>query len=113
MSQAIYYIDKDGVEAISIPKQALTIPVAKNLNKEALLTGLAKAGNFPSYFAHNWDAAWDCLTDSEITHLQLDLTEVEQINTEDFNVFKGIIKDAYRDFGQPQLWVVVASQEDN
>lgn len=113
MSQAIYYVNKNSIDEKSIPQQAIIMATTNTLDKESLLTGLAKAGNFPEYFAHNWDAAWDCLTDSEVTHLQLNLTEVEQINTEDFNVFKGIIKDAFRDFGQPQLWVVVASQEDN
>ncbi len=113
MSQAIYYINKDHTDESRIPKQAVTIPTMQTLNKQALLTGLASACHFPSYFSHNWDSAWDCLTDSAVADLQLDLTEVEQINTEDFNVFKSIIEDAYKDFGKPQLWIVVASQKDH
>ena len=112
MDQAIYYVDKDHADDSRIPNQAVTIPTTPTLDKHALLTGLASACHFPSYFSHNWDSAWDCLTDSAVTDLQLDLTEVEQINTEDFNVFKSIIEDAYRDFGKPQLWIVVASQID-
>lgn len=112
MSQAINYINKKDVATQTIPQQAITIAVAENLNKQTLLTGLAKAGDFPSYFAHNWDAAWDCLTDSDIKHLKLDLTAAVSINTEDFNVFKSIIEDAYRDFGEPQLWIVVANADD-
>ncbi|WLP94895.1 barstar family protein [Psychrobacter sp. M13] len=106
MTQAIYYSNKDD-EATAIPEQAIAIVIDHELNKATLLTALDKALSFPDYFAHNWDSAWDCLTDSDAEHLRLDLTDVKQINTEDFNVFKSMIEDAYRDFGQPQLWVVV------
>lgn len=95
----------------SIPEQALNIPIGNVLDKETLLNSLAKVANFPDYFAHNWDSAWDCLTDSDITHLTLYLNGVEKINTEDFNVFKRLIEDAYKDFGKPQLWIVAASDD--
>ena len=95
----------------SIPEQALNIPIGDVLDKGTLLTSLAKVANFPDYFAHNWDSAWDCLTDSDITHLTLYLNGVEKINTEDFNVFKRLIEDAYKDFGKPQLWIVAASDD--
>ena len=95
----------------SIPEQALNIPIGDVLDKETLLISLAKVANFPDYFAHNWDSAWDCLTDSDITHLTLYLNGVEKINTEDFNVFKRLIEDAYKDFGKPQLWIVAASDD--
>ena len=122
MNQAIYYIKKNDVnrngiaqkdEALihHIPKHAINIPIGDVLNKETLLHGLATAANFPSYFAHNWDSAWDCLTDSDITHLTLYLNGIEKINTEDFNVFKRLIEDAYKDFGKPQLWIVAASDD--
>ena len=104
MSQAIIYVNKN--DADSIPKQAININIEDELNKETLLTSIAKAGDFPSYFGHNWDALWDCLIDTKIKYLQLDLADIEKINTEDFNMFKSIIEDAYRDFGQPQLWVI-------
>ncbi len=107
MSQAIYYVDKDSENFTSIPAQAIPIIIDKELNKYILLKSIAKACDFPAYFGHNWDALWDCLTDVEVRYLRLDLTEVKQINTEDFNTFKSIIEDAYNDFGQPQLWVVV------
>ena len=137
MSQAIYYVNKNNINQNrinqncinqngvdqnninqsdsalinSIPKQALNIPIGNVLDKETLLNSLAKVANFPSYFAHNWDSAWDCLTDSDITHLTLYLNGVEKINTEDFNVFKRLIEDAYKDFGKPQLWIVAASDD--
>ena len=122
MSQAIYYIKKNDVnqnaiaqknEALihRIPKQALNIPIDDVLNKETLLHGLATAANFPSYFAHNWDSAWDCLTDSDITDFTLYLNAVEKINSEDFNAFKRLIEDAYKDFGKPQLWIIEASDD--
>ena len=122
MNQAIYYIKKNDVnqnaiaqkdEALihHIPKHATNIPIGDVLNKETLLHGLAKAANFPSYFAHNWDSAWDCLTDSDITDFTLYLNAVEKINSEDFNAFKRLIEDAYKDFGKPQLWIIEASDD--
>ena len=122
MIQAIYYIKNNDVNQNSIaqknealihriPKQALNIPIDDVLNKETLLHGLATAANFPSYFAHNWDSAWDCLTDSDITDLTLYLNAVEKINSEDFNIFKRLIEDAYKDFGKPQLWIIEASDD--
>lgn len=106
MSQAIYYIERNSDAYDSIPEQAIAIIITDELNKDTLLTSIAKACDFPAYFGHNWDALWDCLTDSEIKYLQLDLTGIERINTEDFNIFKSTIEDAYNDFGQPQLWVI-------
>ena len=122
MNQAIYYIKKNDVnqndmakksEALihRIPKHAINIPIGDVLNKETLLNSLATAANFPSYFAHNWDSAWDCLTDSDITDFTLYLNAVEKINSEDFNVFKRLIEDAYKDFGKPQLWIIEASDD--
>lgn len=122
MSQAIYYIKKNDInpnaiaqknEALihRIPKQALNIPIGDVLDKETLLNSLAKVANFPDYFAHNWDSAWDCLTDSDITDFTLYLNAVEKINSEDFNAFKRLIEDAYKDFGKPQLWIIEASDD--
>ena len=122
MTQAIYYVNqsstgqnlvegKSSRTSATIPEQAISIPIEERLDKETLLSSLAKACDFPSWFGHNWDAAWDCLTDSEIEHLVLDLTAVKNMNTEDFNVFKSIIEDAFKEFGKPQLWIVVASDD--
>lgn len=106
MSQAIYYIERNSDAYDSIPEQAIPIIIGDKLNKDTLLTSIAKACDFPAYFGHNWDALWDCLTDTRIKYLQLNLSDIEKINTEDFNMFKSIIEDAYNDFGQPQLWVI-------
>ncbi|MBP6495440.1 MAG: barstar family protein [Psychrobacter sp.] len=122
MTQAIYYINQSSTRQnlvkgksskafANIPEQAIAIPIEEQLDKETLLSSLAKACDFPSWFGHNWDAAWDCLTDSNIEHVVLDLTAVKNINTEDFNVFKSIIEDAFKEFGKPQLWIVVASDD--
>ena len=122
MTQAIYYVNpssarqnlvkgKSSRTSATIPEQAIAIPIEERLDKETLLSSLAKAGNFPSWFGHNWDAAWDCLIDSDIEYLTLDLTAVKNMNTEDFNVFKSIIEDAFKEFGKPQLWIVVASDD--
>lgn len=113
MSQAIHYIKQDHINQngtalhASIPTEAVTIRVGDSLDKTALLSSLATACDFPSYFSHNWDSALDCLTDSDARHLILDLTVIKKINTEDFNVFKDIIEEAYQTFSKPQLWIIV------
>ena len=117
-SQAIHYVSQDPINqngtALSavIPTQAVTIPACDTLDKTTLLTSLARACDFPSYFSHNWDSACDCLTDSDVRHLVLDLTVIKKINTEDFTIFKSIIEDAYSDFGKPQLWIIVPFEND-
>lgn len=114
MSDAIYYIDLANSELndiASVPAHAIDIPLDEVLDKRALLVSLARACDFPSYFSYNWDSAWDCLTDSEVTQLKLDLTRVKNIHIEDLTIFKSIIEDAYKDFGKPQLWIVVSSKD--
>ena len=122
MTQAIYYVNQSSIDQnlvkgksskafANIPEQAIAIPIEEQLDKETLLSSLAKACDFPSWFGHNWDAAWDCLTDSDIEYLTLDLTAVKNMNTEDFNVFKSLVEDAFKEFGKPQLWIVVASDD--
>ena len=121
MSEAIYYVTKNSIEqnpidnsskaVVAIPKQAILVPMGDILNKQTLLDSLAKACDFPSWFGHNWDAAWDCLTDSDIEYLTLDLSSTHDINNEDFKVFKSLIEDAFRDFGKPQLWIIMASDD--
>ena len=121
MSEAIYYVTKNNIEqslidnsskaVVAIPKQAILVPIGDILNKDTLLDSLAKACDFPSWFGHNWDAAWDCLTDSDIEYLTLDLSSTHDINNEDFKVFKSLIEDAFRDFGKPQLWIIMASDD--
>ena len=116
--QAIHYVHQDHINQngtalhAGIPPQAVTIPVGDTVDKTMLLSSLGHACDFPSYFSHTWDSAWDCLTDSEVVHLTLDLTVVKRINTEDFNVFKSLIEDAYRDFGKPQLWIIVPPEDE-
>lgn len=106
-SQAIIYIDANNPDAMdTLPKQATHLVVEDVVDKQTLLASLAQAGDFPSYFAHNWDSAWDCLTDSDIEYLVLDITKVKEVNAQDFNTFKSLIEDAYNDFGKPQMWVV-------
>lgn len=118
MSEAIHYVNQNHINQNGtalhavIPTEAVTIPVGDALDKTTLLMSLARACDFPSYFSHNWDSAWDCLIDSEVVHLTLDLTVIKRINTEDFNVFKSIIEDAYREFGKPQLWLIVPSEDE-
>ncbi|WP_333954577.1 barstar family protein [Psychrobacter sp. S4(2024)] len=121
MSEAIYYVTRNRIEQsyvdnssgffVAIPEQAIPVPIGNILNKDTLLANLAKACDFPSWFGHNWDATWDCLTDSDIEYLALDLTLTNDINSEDFNVFKNLVEDAFKEFGKPQLWIIMASDD--
>lgn len=109
MNKAIYYIDQSSTERSStVPEQVVNIPIGDVFEKSTFLPALAEVCNFPSYFGHNWDAVWDCLTDSEVTHLKLNLTDVKKVNHDDLNSFKSVIEDAYNDFGKPQLWIIMA-----
>ena len=111
MSKAIYYVQRNNTGlSMDLSHQAISIVMGDVVNKTTLLTSLAQACHFPSYFSHNWDSAWDCLTDSSVSYLTLDLTDVKKIDNEDFNVFKSMIEDAYRDFGKPQLWIIMPSE---
>ena len=106
MSKAIHYTEHHN----TVPEQAINIPIEDVFDKTTVLSALSEACHFPSYFSHNWDSAWDCLTDGDITQLQLCLSDVEQVNAEDLKIFKSLIEDAYKDFGKPQLWIVVSSK---
>lgn len=48
-----------------IPKLALVCPLGQDgvLNKATILANLADTLDFPDWFGHNWDAAFDCLLD--------------------------------------------------
>lgn len=39
------------------------LPAAPCTNRDALLDALSRGLAFPDHFGHNWDAAWDCLTE--------------------------------------------------
>lgn len=43
------------------------------VSKESVLNALSTAFDFPDYFGHNWDAAFDCLCDAMDTYDQLDV----------------------------------------
>lgn len=104
MSQAIIYVDYINL----VPEHTIDIAIGDVVDKATILTALAQACDFPSYFAHNWDSAWDCLTDSSVTQLQLCLAGTKEINYDDLDSFKQLIVDAFRDFGKPQLWIIAS-----
>ncbi|GHE19955.1 hypothetical protein GCM10017767_04760 [Halomonas urumqiensis] len=39
------------------------LPAASCGSRDALLDALASGLAFPDHFGHNWDAAWDCMTE--------------------------------------------------
>lgn len=103
ISRAIHYVD----DVSLVPETAVRFSVGERLDKSTLLNALALAGQFPSYFAHNWDSAWDCLTDSEVEDLQLDLTQVSEIDEQVLATFITLIEDAYASYAKPVLWIVM------
>lgn len=45
----------------------LSLSLTPTTTKEQLLDDLGDAGDFPSHYGHNWDAAADCLTELAAT----------------------------------------------
>ncbi len=101
MNQAVYYIN----DTNSVPENVVKLPVTKIINKITLLASLAKACDFPNYFAYNWDSAWDCLTDSSVNALLLDLSEASMIDRKDLMAFIYLLEDAYEVYARPYLWI--------
>ena len=102
MSQAIFYTD----DVSLVPDDAVALTVGKVCDKTTLLSALGQACQFPTYYSLNWDSAYDCLTDSKVTALQISLASTDQIEHKDLSIFKTLIEDAYEQFGKPKLWIV-------
>lgn len=89
------------------PAQAIELNIGSSVDKNRILTALGEACRFPDYYnSKSWDAAWDCLQDSEIEHLVLDLQGVDQLNKTALKEFINLIVDAYDAWQQPQLWII-------
>lgn len=104
MMAAVHFID----DVAHAPPNATALNTPAEINKSTLLSALASACNFPSYFGHNWDAAWDALSEQPHAHLLLDLRHACTIDERDLNAFIDLIADACELNGQPQLWIVQA-----
>ena len=67
------------------------------VNKQTLLTELAQVLSFPEYFGHNWDAAWDCLTELSFEKgpiiLELDLTG-KSVDEHELAIFTELLDEA-------------------
>ena len=104
MSQAIFYTDDISL----VPDDAVALRVGEICDKATLLVALGQACHIPTCYSLNWDSAYDCLTDREVTAPQISLASTYQIDNKDLSVFKTLIEDAYEQFGKPQLWIVSA-----
>lgn len=74
-------------------------PNAPTLNAKCLMAGLAQALEFPEYFGHNWDAAWDCLTDltwakDQHRHLQLHIDSATEVDEDALSMLIELLGDA-------------------
>ncbi len=70
-----------------------------HVDRKALLIELTRTFNFPGYFGHNWDAAWDCLSELswsanrlQILHLRID--SESSISENDLSIFVELMNDA-------------------
>lgn len=89
------------------PAEAVELCIGNTLNKSQILTALGEACQFPDYYNRkSWDAAWDCLQDSEVKHLLLDLHGVTQLDKAALKELISLIIDAYDAWQQPQLWII-------
>ncbi|HSC85025.1 MAG TPA: barstar family protein [Pseudomonas sp.] len=69
------------------------------LNKHSLLGALATALHFPAHFGHNWDAAWDCLseldwTDRRAYTLQLNIAAESRVDEPELATFIDLFSEA-------------------
>jgi len=67
--------------------------------RESLLNALSETLHFPDYFGHNWDAAWDCLSEQvwsdnkrQIIHLRIDADTF--LAESDLHTFVELMDDA-------------------
>lgn len=106
----------------NLQEHMLTLTVASEqpLDKQQLLAALAETLQFPGYFGHNWDAAWDCLTDlnwqdTDAITLQLPLSQQQPVETDDLEIFLELLAEAaeYWQAQQHQLALVVVTQRDD
>lgn len=74
-------------------------PHLKAVTRETLLAALSETLHFPDYFGHNWDAAWDCLSEQvwpsnklHILHLRIDAEAC--LAETDVQTFVELMKDA-------------------
>lgn len=98
----------------------LTVPAERPLDKQLLLQALADALQFPDYFGHNWDAAWDCLSGLDWSHgnaitLLLPLPYGQQVDADDLAIFIDLLAEAAEDWQQRQhqLALVLVSKRDD
>jgi tetratricopeptide (TPR) repeat protein len=59
----VYHVDLATADSIRAASGVWTIDGAVDNNRERFFHALAAELKFPGYFGHNWDAAYDCLTD--------------------------------------------------
>ncbi len=68
------------------------------LDKASLLAALGDALNFPAYFGHNWDAAWDCLVSLDWPEperrLHLHIARGLEVDEEALAVFIDLLAEA-------------------
>lgn len=69
------------------------------VDRNALLIELARTFNFPDYFGHNWDAAWDCLSElswpaDRLQILHLRIGSESSISEDDLSIFVELMNDA-------------------
>ncbi|UJF24805.1 barstar family protein [Suttonella sp. R2A3] len=102
----VHYISSDE----QAPAQAKKLAINTEVTKYGLLKALAESCQFPGYFGHNWDAAWDMLSDYACDDLLLDLRPASEINETELYAFIDLIADACELNGKPQLWIIKRDQ---
>lgn len=94
-----------------LPEQANPLLINTKIDKSSLLSALAIALNFPDYFGHNWDAAWDLLADNQVTALSLIIHAEDVVDLADFKTFIELLAEAFSTYQKPALWLFIHPQQ--
>ena len=97
-----------------------TLAPLPRIDRNGLLTALGATLEFPDYYGHNWDAAWDCLTElcwpaTQLLVIHLPIPMGAALVEADLEVFLELLADACRHWsahGQALCLLVESTQPD-
>lgn len=92
-------------------------PRLETVIRESLLDALNEALCFPDYFGHNWDAAWDCLSEQvwplgKLQILYLRIAADVSLAESDLRTFVELMNDACKHWAEQHTACYVLIESD-